>query len=270
MNDKNRLALIVGGFSILHQNCLTYGKMVSGGKAMLKKITFILSLFMALGFGQPAGAVALIEHEVIKTDTVDVLIPFIKNEQKSAVIDEINAILQDNATKNLDEFKDLLAKESDEYGIDSTMPRYDFHSRYSVKLNTIGDAGGGIISIITYGYIYTGGMHGYSFKRAVTANTETGQIYKLPDLFAKGVNYKKILDDIIKKQIDSRGEWKGYLEFKGVDENTKFCVASGILTIFYEEYEIGSYSMGAPEFYIPVMDLRQSLKEEIYFKFCSW
>lgn len=226
---------------------------------MLRKIALVCMVcFMTLAFGQVAGAVELVEHKEIKTDNISVLVPFIKSAKKSSAVDKINTLLSSDATEYLNDFKTALVDDVKEVGADVVKQRYAYKSTYAVKFNNKG-----LVSIINYGYTYTGGAHGSSWKRAVTADVNTGEVYKLPDLFKTGSNYKNVIDSAVRRQISADQHWKTGLDFQGIDENTKFYITGEILVVYYDAYDIGAYVMGAPEFYIPLRDLDDYLKEDI-------
>ena len=229
---------------------------------MLRKTILICMVcIMTLAFGQIAGAVALIEQKEIKSENVNVLVPNIKNDKKSPLIAKINEALYADATKYLDEFRKTLTEDTKEYGVSAVKERYNFTGSYAVKFNNRG-----FVSIINIGHMYTGGAHGGSWKRAVNANLETGDIYKLSDIFKTGSPYKSLLNTAIRRQINESQGWKNTLDFKGVDENTKFYMTGEMLVIFYDEYEIGPYVAGAPEFYIPCRDVEEYFKDDFSVK----
>ena len=225
---------------------------------MLRKTIFICMVcVMALAFGQIAGAVALIEQKEIKTENINVLVPNVKNDKKSPAIAKINEALYKDATKYLDEFKQTLADDVKEEGLSAVKERYIFTGSYEVKFNNKN-----FVSIINKGFLYTGGAHGNTWKRAVNANLETGEIYKLSDIFKTGSPYKNRLNASIKRQIKEHQDWKDSLDFKGVEDDTKFYITGEVLVIFYDEYEIGPYVVGAPEFYIPCRDIDEYFKDD--------
>ncbi|MBP1890102.1 hypothetical protein J2Z53_001686 [Clostridium moniliforme] len=125
--------------------------------------------------------------------------------------------------------------------------RYQLYSRYYLTKE-----GNNILSFYIDYYQFTGGAHGITTRKAYSIDENNGRVLKLNELFKKGYNYRQIIDDEIRKEINKNKE--NYFEdgnsFKGIDDNTKFYINDDNLVIYYEQYEIAPYAAGIPEFKI--------------------
>ncbi|MBU3804331.1 MAG: DUF3298 and DUF4163 domain-containing protein [Candidatus Cellulosilyticum pullistercoris] len=121
-------------------------------------------------------------------------------------------------------------------------------------------------AIEMFKYQYSGGAHGISNVDYLVLNTETSKIIGLKDLFKETVDYKSILNDQIRKQIDLRtkaGEYffTGSDGFQGIKENQPFFInEKGDLIIVFNVYEIAPYAAGTIFFTLPYQDLSSYMK----------
>ncbi|WP_024831237.1 stalk domain-containing protein [Ruminiclostridium josui] len=129
--------------------------------------------------------------------------------------------------------------------------------------NTSGD----ILSLVTNTYVYTGGAHGTTTLEAYTMNTKTGEIYTFNSLFNPNSNYKKVIQDKIKKSIDKEKDLYFDDAKTTVDEansNYKFYIDGNNLVIYFGLYELRPYAGGIAKFSIPAKELKGLLKDDVY------
>lgn len=123
---------------------------------------------------------------------------------------------------------------------------------------------GGIVSMIISDYLYSGGTHGITAKKGITINTTTGQVYTLASLFNENVDYVKILNRLIEKQIEARGLSNYMLtEFKGIRKDQEFFLTNNSLVIFFEQYQYFPRRYGFVKFRIPFKVLNGLMIEDI-------
>lgn len=135
---------------------------------------------------------------------------------------------------------------------------YDF----KVKRNK-----GGIVSILLSDYLYSGGSRGITVTSGVTINTNSGEVYKLKDLFKDNVDFVAVLSNIISKQIEVRGLSDNLLtEFRSISKEQTFYLTERLLVIVFNEYEYFPYSFGVMEFRIPLKMLDELLIDGIIVK----
>ena len=119
----------------------------------------------------------------------------------------------------------------------------------------------GILSLNLIVYSYTGGAHGMTYVRSLTFDTKTGKQYDLKELFKPGSDYQKKISDSIRVKIK---EWDiSVLEpFKGIQSNQDFYIADTSIVVYFQLYELSPYSQGFPYFPIPILDLKDIIKDK--------
>jgi hypothetical protein len=118
----------------------------------------------------------------------------------------------------------------------------------------------GILSLNLIVYSFTGGAHGITVVKSLTFDTKTGKRYDLKELFKPGSDYQKKISDQIRVKIK---EWDiSLLEpFKGIQGNQDFYIADTSIVVYFQLYEISPYAQGFPYFPIPILDLKDSIKD---------
>ncbi|MBB4824333.1 hypothetical protein HNO89_001555 [Sporosarcina luteola] len=114
-----------------------------------------------------------------------------------------------------------------------------------------------ILSLNLIVYSYTGGAHGLTIVKSLTFSTETGEKYKLKDLFKSGSNYVEVISDIIRQRTD---DWDIPLldpPFKTIRPDQDYYLADTSIVIYFQLYEISPYAWGFPYFPIPIKDLEK-------------
>lgn len=107
------------------------------------------------------------------------------------------------------------------------------------------------ISFTLTKYTYTGGAHGASVREGYTYDLATGTRYEFSDLFAFDRAARADINAQIAAQIKNRNI-PVFGPFHGVGDKPYFYIAdNGQPVIFFQQYEIGPYSVGILEF--PVM-----------------
>lgn len=115
-------------------------------------------------------------------------------------------------------------------------------------------------------YQYSGGAHGISNIDYMVINTNIPQIVELKDLFKETANYKAIINENIRKQIDLRtksGEYffTGSDGFQTIKDNQPFYInEKGDLIIVFNVYEIAPYAAGTIFFTIPYEEVAPYMK----------
>ncbi|PAE36654.1 WG repeat-containing protein [Bacillus sp. 7884-1] len=108
-----------------------------------------------------------------------------------------------------------------------------------------------------------GAAHGMPSKINVHINFITGQIYRLKDLFTTGSNYKQVLSEIIGKRIQQHQDFYiNHDQYKGIKENHPFFLTNDYLVIYFKPYELASYAVGFPKFWIPYYDIQNLINEK--------
>lgn len=114
-----------------------------------------------------------------------------------------------------------------------------------------------ILSLYTDEYIYTGGAHGSTIRRAQNWNLKLGKMFKLNSLYPNNPYYiidiLKEINKQIKQQIEDGNNqyFDDYCNL--VLESFKlenFYLSPQYVNIFFQQYDIAPYSSGIPVFKI--------------------
>lgn len=125
---------------------------------------------------------------------------------------------------------------------------------------------GKLVSFSIQTYQYTGGAHGGADVTYYNiANTDKAKNLSLSDLFQPGFDYKYVLTNVIKQQMQAEAAKNGDMPywFESISDDQSFSFEKGNLVIHFGQYEIAPYAAGMPEFTIPAHSFQNLLKPEI-------
>lgn len=196
----------------------------------------------------------LVDNEGVITD---IKIPVIKGLKDANCQEQINQIIESTTQKDLEEFKEA-AKELEELDI-AWVP--EMLVNYEVKSDK------DVLSIVITSYFYTGGANGMSRRDYYNIDINENKAFQLNDLFKENSDYKTIINNEIKNQIEEQvasGE-KAYFEgeegFITIKDAQNFYIdENGDLIIAFALYEIAPRCSGFPEFKIPNNSIAHILK----------
>lgn len=99
---------------------------------------------------------------------------------------------------------------------------------------------------------FLGGAHGNTIRTSYTIDVLAEKLLNIKDLFNEGYDYKSVINNEIKKQVEKNkqnyfDEGKGIV---GISDNQGFFIEGNNLVIYYQLYEIAPYVFGIPEFKI--------------------
>ena len=185
---------------------------------------------------------------------VKVSVPQIKKWANEEARLKINSLLSDNTEEWINRTKKVVEEFLKDYPVPNQP--YILATEYEVT-----DINRAISFYIDY-YQYTGGAHGSTTKVSYTLDKESGENLKLNDLFKENYNYKSIVDNCVKKQIDKNKDFyfTGSDGFQGINEDTEFYIKDDDLIIYYQSYEIAPYATGLPEFKVPIKLFENNFK----------
>lgn len=123
-------------------------------------------------------------------------------------------------------------------------------SGYSVPLNQKG-----LLSILFQLYYYTGGAHGNTVFCSLSIDLNSGEVYKLNDLFNPKLNYIPQLNEISIKKAKESGV-PLLTEYKGLTSDQKFYLTPNFLVLYYQLYEYTPYAYGRFEVKIPYSEIQ--------------
>ena len=176
---------------------------------------------------------------------------------------EIEKYINDEIRNNIMKFYNEAQTQAKEYQKD--LPDIDnkfvANVDFEVKKNS-----DNMLSILIKYYKYSGGAHGYYENVAYNVDVKEGKIIELKDLFNKDYDYKKVLNNEIRYQIENLikkdSQNKGIYEFSGIKENQKFYIQDDDVVVYFDLYDIAPYAAGIPEFHINKKIIDHILKEE--------
>lgn len=139
------------------------------------------------------------------------------------------------------QYQDILSKSGEEY----IKYQYEVDADYQVTYNKEN-----LISIPIKTYDFTGGAHGMSHIKSYNYDLLSGRELKLKDMFKCDVNYKKVVDSFIKKEIEEKQDiyFNGEEGFKGINDKQEFYIDDDGIVIYFQLYEIAPYYVGIPKF----------------------
>lgn len=108
---------------------------------------------------------------------------------------------------------------------------------------------------------YFGAAHGNYSGRGYNFDISSGKEIKLDDIFIP--DYKKMLDKIAAPFFyKENGKSNWWFKNGKFELNDNFTIVPGGLQFHFDPYEIGPYSSGAPEVFIPSVALKDLIKKE--------
>lgn len=180
--------------------------------------------------------------------------PVIYAETEDSVIDAINAELKKDA-------EDFIKEAADTYaGLDlpeEDMPEYMRSLTYNMDYDITLDRNN-LLSVVTYYYEYTGGVHGNSFRQGRTYDLTTGKQLSLSEIInTDAVSLETIIEEGLSAYLsDYDADDSGYVQSvinagKAEISNAGYYLKDEGLVIFYVPYQIAAYATGYPTIEVP-------------------
>ena len=185
-------------------------------------------------------------------------IPIIITENK-----ELSKYINDEITNNIMKFFNESQQQAKEYyeNIEEVENKFVANVDYDIKKNS-----DDILSIMIIYYKFAGGAHGDYEHVVYNIDMKNGKFISLSDLFKKNIDYKTVINEEIRKQIEdlikTDKQNKGIYEFEGISDKQKFYIQDNNLVVYFDLYEIEPYAAGIPEFIINVNKIDHILKPE--------
>jgi DNA-dependent RNA polymerase auxiliary subunit epsilon len=193
-------------------------------------------------------------REETESLSVDIQIPVINGNIDKTIETKLNTIFETDALKLSTSLeKDAKAALEDSKSYDIEFRKYIAASSYKVYYNK-----NQFLSLVVTHYLYTGGAHGMSYMKGYNIDLKTGKDYALSEVFPQGYDYKRIIDEVVLKEMEN-GREKYFEEaitnFNGIAKEHPFYIEEDSLIVYFGEYEIAPYAAGKPEFRIPFSKL---------------
>jgi len=181
----------------------------------------------------------------ITMPNLEVTYPFVVDEENPGAMQKINSSI-------LNKVKELIK----EQGYYQNPKETQVDGYFEIKTNERGVLS---LSIINYTYVYHA-AHGLTIIKSLNFNTESGKNYELSELFKPESDYKKILSDIIEKQIKER-QIPLLDGFTGIKPDQDYYIADKALVVYYQLYDLTPYVYGFPQFPISVYEIQDIINE---------
>ncbi len=206
-------------------------------------------------------------REVSGTDAIDITLqyPQLEGLAEKTAQDSINAIFKEAAMAARQEGLANAAENESEKALGYGSPnKCGTYFDYSLKYNQ-----NGLLSVIFMDFQYSGGAHGYTLQSAYTFNLNTGEEYKLQDLFNSDADYVSFISDTVREGIDERiGEGSLYEElipFDTIEADHDFYLSNDGVVVYFQQYEHWPYAAGIQEFTVEYAALIEMLKPGLSF-----
>ena len=185
-------------------------------------------------------------------------IPIVMNKNKKiekSINDRIRNDIMDFYNKAQEEAKKFLE------GLPDSESKFVANTNFEIKKNS-----NDMLSILVTYYKYSGGAHVDYTNVAYNIYMKNGQFLNLSDLFEDDINYKEVINNEIRKQIEDinkkdKEDSRPY-QFTTISDNQKFYIQDDNIVIFFDLYEIAPYAAGIPEFKINIKSINHILKED--------
>lgn len=184
---------------------------------------------------------------------IDMEIPQIHGLQDTQFQEQLNSQIMSDALVAKGEIENSVLEYPVVYG------PYELMIKYEVLNNK------DLLTIVETNYEYMGGAHGSAYKVYYNIDTRNNTLLGLKDLFVDSCDYKEIINQYIKNEIDlsiQREEYK-YFEggFTSISDYQSFYINNQSIVICFGQYEIAPYSSGMPEFELPMELIQGYLKD---------
>lgn len=188
----------------------------------------ILITLVNIALAQQNTNLFVVDHKYQK-GSFDIIYPYFKGMNNTAAQDKINKELKIMIDKFIaDNNNDTTSEAIVKYKVHHLSPE--------------------MISFTVTRYTYTGGAHGASFREGYTYDLNSGERYEFSDLFEFDSSARANINEQITEQIKERGI-PIFEPFQGINDRPFFYIAdNGQPIIFFQQYEVGPYSVGILEF----------------------
>lgn len=160
------------------------------------------------------------------------------------------------------QFKDETFAGLDEYVKEAKKEGWPIRAYAAVTNYRVTYSRNDLLSLYVDYYSYTGGAHGFTDRAHSNIDLKTGKELQLKDLFKPEVDYKAIINQEIKRQMQLEPEKyfpETLTEWQGISEDQPYYIEDGNLVIYFPLYELAPYAAGIPQFEIPLTALQLNL-----------
>lgn len=144
----------------------------------------------------------------------------------------------------------------DQFSSQETRTFAQMIGQYEIKTNERN-----LISLTQSNYaIKAQAANGLTIMNSLTADTKTGEVFRLQDLFKINSNYVDVLSAHVRHQLKARNI-PTFEESVTIKKNQPFYIADKCLVLYFQAIEITPHYVGIPVFPISVFDLEDIIKK---------
>jgi len=205
-----------------------------------------ISTPISIEHAQPVTVTTKLIEEKTESINAKLSIPVISGLQDTAYEAKLNRELERKAVDTLDELKKL-AEEDKKFAAenDYVFHPYEMIVEYEVKANG-GQEAGGVFSMTTSTYTYTGGAHGGTFEAGYNVWNGTEAVVMTLEQ-ALGTGGLGTADRAVRYAIQQDPDrfYTDVLDtFTGVTEEQQFYIEDGIVQLVFQQYDLAPYAGG--------------------------
>lgn len=174
------------------------------------------------------------------------------NKDICKYITNFNNNIKEDSKEYKKQYEDIFSKLKGKYA----KYQYESYSDYQVTYNK-----NNLISIPIKLYEFSGGAHGMSYLKSFNYDLDSKKEIKLKDMFKVDVDYKTIVNDYIKIEIEKNKDiyFAGEDGFESISDNQDFYIDKDGIVVYFGIYEIAPYYVGIPKFKITWSELGKYL-----------
>ncbi|MBB6453080.1 hypothetical protein HNQ94_001528 [Salirhabdus euzebyi] len=196
---------------------------------------------------------------------IDIKIPVFHNMKDMLFQMKLNHELKKRANEEKKEFiKEAKEKEKKAKGKKYSFKQHKLVVNPKVMMNSK------IISLMSENYVYKGENNEEQKINTLNIwNGKQGKVLTFASIFDEDADYKAEINNIIAKQIEARKEngesnLKGIDNFKSVKKNQKYYLKENTVVVIFEQFEQPLGYVGVPSFSIPVQEIENIIRPDIY------
>lgn len=209
-------------------------------------LIFIIAVLTCIA-PQTVQASIIADDQVYKQDMYDITYPQFSGIANLQAQEKINQDMIDLASQFAIDASLIKAKEEQVRSAPDHIKRYVALMKYEVRYQS-----DKLLSFTVINYMFAGGAHGSSLQQGFTYDLATGERLAFADLYCFDEIARQSIDRQIKDQIDQK-EIPIFQPYSGVSDKPSFFINhQGQPVIFFQQYEIGPYSIGIQEFVVHV------------------
>lgn len=207
-------------------------------------LLFLAAVFCCFS-PQTAEATITADDQVYRQGMYDITYPQFSGIANLPAEEKINQAMVDLASRFAVEAGLIKAAEEKVPPVPGHIKRYTALMKYEMRYQS-----DNLLSFTVIQYIFAGGAHSSTVQQGFTYDLTTGEQLAFADLYRFDEMTRQAIDKQIQDQIEQK-EIPIFQPYSGVSHKPSFFINhQGQPVIFFQQYEIGPYSIGIQEFVV--------------------